>query len=306
LPLVALASATAAVLTLIVLGGIRQSSRVNIAIVSLTILSLLAFILAGLPLAFSKGASNLMTGGAQASGGFWPGVLHATALMFVAYTGYGRIATLGEEVHHPRQTIPRAIIVTLWFSASLYIGVAIVAVAAVGADELGTTARTQAAPLEVAARQFPLAGIHWIVAAGAMTAMLGVLLNLILGLSRVLLALGRRGDMPRAVSRLDPAGATPWVAVIVVGAIIIALTLIGDVKTTWSFSAFTVLIYYAITNLAALFLPDADRLYGRWLAWAGLGACLFLAFWVEPRIWVTGLGILGVGLIWQRLASALR
>ena len=298
--LAAVAAGTAAVLTLIVLSGIRQSSRVNIAIVSLTLLSLLAFILAGLPLAFSRGASHLMTAaGTQAAGGFWPGVLHATALMFVAYTGYGRLATLGEEVHHPRRTIPRAIIVTLWFSALLYIGVAIVAVAAVGADALGTTARTQAAPLEVAARQFPLAGIHWIVSAGAMTAMLGVLLNLILGLSRVLLAMGRRGDMPRAVSRLDPAGATPWVAVIVVGAIIIALTLVGDVKTTWSFSAFTVLIYYAITNLAALFLPDADRLYGRWLAWAGLAACLFLAFWVEPRIWATGLGILGVGMIWR-------
>jgi APA family basic amino acid/polyamine antiporter len=307
LPLIALAAVTAAVLTLIVLSGIRQSSRVNIAIVSLTILSLLAFILAGLPLAFSKGASHLMTTeGTQAAERFWSGVLHATALMFVAYTGYGRIATLGEEVHHPRQTIPRAIIVTLWFSALLYIGVAIVAVASVGADTLGTTARTQAAPLEVAARQFPLAGVHWIVAVGAMTAMLGVLLNLILGLSRVLLAMGRRGDMPRAVSRLDPTGATPWVAVIVVGAIIIALTLIGDVKTTWSFSAFTVLIYYAITNLAALFLPDADRLYGRWLAWAGLAACIFLAFWVEPRIWATGLGVLGAGMIWQRFAAALR
>src|SRR5690606_36358168 len=97
----------------------------------------------------------------------------------------------------------------------------------------GTAARTHAAPLEIAARQFGLPGVRWVVALGAMTAMLGVLLNLILGLSRVLLAMGRRGDMPGAVSRLDANRTTPYSAVAVVGVIVVALTLVGNVKTTW-------------------------------------------------------------------------
>lgn len=304
--LVAVAAATVVVLTAVVLCGIRQSNRVNIAVVSVTILTLVAFVASGIPAAVKNGRVNLTNlSGTAAAAGFWPAVLQATALMFVAFTGYGRIATLGEEVHHPRVTIPRAIVVTLWVSAILYVAVAVVAIASVGAGTLGTVARSQAAPLEVAARQFPVPGIHAVVAIGAMTAMVGVLLNLILGLSRVLLAMGRRGDMPSATARLNVALTTPTVAVVVMGVVIAALALIGNVKTTWSFSAFTVLIYYAITNLAALYLPADQRLYGRWLAWAGLAACLFLAFWVEWKVWAVGLGLLMLGMIWHATANRL-
>lgn len=305
-PLVAVGLATVAALTAIVLSGIRLSNRVNIVIVSITILTLLTFVAAGVPVAVARGRENLTDlSGTAAEAAFWPSLLQAAALMFVAFTGYGRIATLGEEVRRPRVTIPRAIVLTLWVTAVLYVAVAVVAIASAGAGTLGTVAKSQAAPLEGAARQFPISGVHALVAVGAMTAMLGVLLNLILGLSRVLLAMGRRADMPAATARLNAARTTPTVAVVVVGIVIAALALIGNVKTTWSFSAFTVLIYYAITNLAALYLPAGQRLYGKWLAWAGLAACLFLAFWVEWRVWVVGLGVLLAGVIWHLIAVRL-
>lgn len=301
--LVAVAVAVVIGLTAVVLSGIRQSSRVNSVVVSITILTLVTFVLCGLPVAWSQGREHLGAfAGTVAEDRFWPALLEATALMFVAYTGYGRIATLGEEVRQPWVTIPRAIVLTLGVSAGLYIAVAVVAIASVGAESLGTAAQAQAAPLEVAARQFGLRGVQGVVAVGAMTAMLGVLLNLILGLSRVLLAMGRRGDMPQALSRLDRARTTPYVAVVVVGVIVMGLALIGNVKTTWSFSAFTVLIYYALTNLAALRLPSEQRLYPTWVALAGLVACLFLAFWVEWQIWAIGLGILAIGLVWHAVA----
>jgi APA family basic amino acid/polyamine antiporter len=218
-------------------------------------------------------------------------LLHAAALMFVAYTGYGRIATLGEEVVEPQRTIPRSIIVTLAVSMCIYIAVAVVAVGAAGADRLEAATAATAAPLEVVSRDFPLR-IHWLVAIGAMTAMLGVLLNLLLGLSRVLLAMGRRGDMP-------PVTANVTVSVVVVAAAMIALIAVGSIKTTWSFSAFTVLIYYAITNLAALRLPKDARLYAKAWAWAGLTACLALAFAIDWQVWTTGLAILGFGFLWH-------
>jgi APA family basic amino acid/polyamine antiporter len=137
-----------------------------------------------------------------------------------------------------------------------------------------------------------------------MTAMLGVLLNLLLGLSRVVLAMGRRGDLPSFFGELNSSRTTPTAAVVGVGGVVTALAALGDVRVTWSFSAFTVLVYYAITNLAALRLPWGDRLYPPFFAWAGLLACLFLAFWVEPQIWLVGLLILAVGLIWHRLRRA--
>jgi APA family basic amino acid/polyamine antiporter len=135
--------------------------------------------------------------------------------------------------------------------------------------------------------------------------MLGVLLNLILGLSRVMLAMGRRRDMPVAVARVDKAGRTPEAAVVVVSVIIAALVLIGDVRITWSFSAFTVLVYYAITNLAAYQMPSDKRRYPRILAALGLLACLFLAFWVEPEIWLAGSLLIAVGLGWRWIVRRL-
>ena len=292
---IGIALAAVVTLTVIVLQGIHRSNRVNQVIVSLTVFALLLFVVAGIPDALQSAPQHLAAILPTTFGSF----LEATALMFVAYTGYGRIATLGEEVQSPRTTIPLAIIITLVASALIYMSVAIVSIASVGADAMAAATQDRAAPLEVIARQFKLPGVALIVGVGAVTAMLGVLLNLILGLSRVLLAMGRRGDMPAIVTRLNRARTTPYVSVIVIGSVIGLLTISGDIKLTWSFSAFTVLVYYAVTNLAALALPEADRLYPRWISLLGLASCLFLAFWVQWQVWLAGLGILATGLAWR-------
>ena len=290
------------VTTALVLSGIRRSNWTNIAIVSLTLVSLACFVLAGLPTVLKNGAGNLSPFFVpRESGQAFSGFLEACALMFVAYTGYGRIATLGEEVVDPRRTIPRAIIVTLIVTSVLYAAVGFVGVASSGSQLLADATTEQAAPLEVVARQFKSPVAAKFVAIGAVTAMLGVLLNLILGLSRVALAMGRRGDFPRVLGRLDKSESTPTVAVIAMGVVIALLTLIGDVKTTWSFSAFTVLVYYALTNLAATRLSNEERLFSRPIPWLGLLSCLSLAFWVEPRIWGVGLALIAGGLVFQYL-----
>ena len=269
----AVALAALVVLTLVTLGGIRRSNRTNTVIVAMTLGVLGFFVLAGLPQAIGNAAENFVPFFVpQAGEGPLQALLHATALMFVAYTGYGRIATLGEEVHDPQRTIPRAIIVTLVASMVLYVAVSSVAIATVGAPQFAAFTTATAAPLEAIAQTYGIPGAGLILAAGAMTAMLGVLLNLILGLSRVLLAMGRRGDMPAATARIDPVSATPRVAVVVMAVAIGLLVLVGSVKLTWSFSAFTVLVYYAITNLAALRLPANQRIFPRWIAWVGLAA----------------------------------
>lgn len=301
---IALAVAAVAALTLIVAGGMTRSNRTNAIIVSTTLAALALFVVVGIPSAREGAAIHL--------GGLAPGdtgardLLHATALMFVAFTGYGRIATLGEEVTSPERTIPRAIVLALLATLVLYVAVVLVAIATIGAGPLAAAARGTAAPLEVVAEAFTVPQVRYVIAVAAITAMLGVLLNLLLGLSRVLLAMARRGDMPPALARLDDRRASPRAAVLVTGAVIATLTLIGSVKTTWSFSAFTVLVYYAITNLAALRLPPPHRRYPRWIPALGLASCLFLAFWVEPRIWLSGLGLVAAGLLWKRFARRWR
>lgn len=289
------------ILTLIVLTGMRQSNLTNIVMVSITFAALFVFVLGGIPGLLDNAEAHLANFFAPPPTGHPPlrSLLQATALMFVAYTGYGRIATLGEEVRAPQRTIPKAIIITLITTMVLYLAVATVAIGNVGAPAFAAMTAATSAPLEMIAATYPFPSASLILAVGAITAMLGVLLNLLLGLSRVMLAMGRRRDMPPAVARMDKTGRAPDAAIIAVAVIIGFLILIGNVETTWSFSAFTVLIYYAITNLAALNLPPDKRRFPRFIAVAGLLACLFLAFWVEPAIWLTGSLLLAAGLVWR-------
>jgi APA family basic amino acid/polyamine antiporter len=295
----AVAVTTVVAVTALVALGVRRSSMANTAIVAVTLLGLGWFTVAG----FAEFDPDQFT---PFLGGGGAGLLEATALMFVAYTGYGRIATLGEEVHDPRRTIPRAIIVALVATVVLYGAVAAAGVGGAGANALADATGGSAAPLEVVARGFALPGTARVVAIAAVTAMLAVLLNLVLGLSRVALAMGRRRDLPGAVARIDDAGRTPVVAVPLVGVIIALLAGFGSVRSTWSFSAFTVLVYYALTNLAALRLPPAGRRYPRAIAWLGLAGCLGLAFWVEAAAWLAGLGVIAIGLLWHAGARRLR
>jgi APA family basic amino acid/polyamine antiporter len=289
------AAVIAVVTTALALSGLRRSSVVNIAIMSLTVTALGALGLAGFfRMTIEDISVNFFPFYRAGGAGALHSLLYATALMFVAYTGYGRIATMSEEVSDPRRTIPRAIIMTLIVSAVLYMLVAIAAIGAVGTDTLSASAGTEATPLEAAAKALNIPGLTLLVAFGAVTAMLGVLLNLILGLSRVILAMGRRADLPRALAHVTHGG-NPDRAILLTGLTIAMLALIGNIETVWSFSALTVLIYYTITNLAALRLPRSLRIYPRWVSVAGLVGCLGLAAFIPPKIWLAGGGVAAAG-----------
>jgi basic amino acid/polyamine antiporter, APA family len=287
-------------MTLLVSGGIRRSNLANKVIVTITLTGLIILVIAGF---FINGlpAEPVRLAFSDTSGS---SILFGAALMFVAYTGYGRIATLGEEVTNPRKTIPKAIILTMVVVVLLYLLITLTALQILGADAFGQTVDGDAAPLMIVAQALSIPVIGPVITIAAITAMLGVLLNLILGLSRVLLGMARRKDVPGVLARINPQTKSPVAAVLATSVIIGALVLTGDVVFTWSFSAFTVLIYYSITNLSALMMPVSQRLNPRIIPALGLFGCLFLAFWIEPKIWLLGLGVLGVGLIWH--VAALR
>ena len=116
-------------------------------------------------------------------------------------------------------------------SLLLYLGVAIAAIGNVGADAFATLTLETSAPLEAIAAGFGIPGAPMILAVGAVTAMLGVLLNLLLGLSRVLLAMGRRGDMPPMVARVNKQTRTPVVAIVVMGVVVALMALSGDIRS---------------------------------------------------------------------------
>lgn len=232
------------------------------------------------------------------------GIPGAAAIMFVAFTGYGRIATLGEEVRDPARTIPRAIIVTIALTGFLYLLIGWTLSCTAMPDEL-VLKDSNLNPLQsIAARSWGRAA-GTVVAFAAIAAMIGVLLNLLLGLSRVVLAMARRGDVPRSHGVIWARNSTPPWAVIDACIVIAVLILVGDFTFAWSLSAFTVLIYYAITNLAALKLPAEDRSYPRWVAALGLLSCCVLAFCVPPSTWLIGLAVLAAGLVFRGMKRSL-
>jgi len=280
------AIAAVVLLTVANLFGIKKAGRFNLAIVGITLLALAVFVIAGIP-AFD--AARLRPFAPTG----WTGVIESAALMFFAFTGYARLATLGEEVHEPRRTIPRAIIATLVLSVLLYFAVALVAVGAVGSAEL---ARTRS-PLQVAADAFSWQGAGPVIAVGATTAMLGVLLSQILGISRMMLAMARRRDLPGWLEHIHPVHAVPDRGIWLTGAMVVGLVLIGELKAVVSAAAFTILLYYGITNLAALRLSRGQRLFPHWVAVIGLLVCVVMAAALPQETIGTGVLLLGLGFV---------
>lgn len=287
------AIAVGAILVFTVLNyfSVRRSSRVNLLIVAVSLGALVLFVIGG------AGAFRVSNLEPFAPAG-WRSVLESGAILFFAYTGYARIATLGEEVREPRTTIPRAVLITIGGAILLYAAVAFVAVGAVGASALAGSA----APLQVAAGASERSWLPLIVSLGGVTAMLGVILSQVLGLSRMVFAMARRGDLPAWLQRVHPRYGVPHRAVLVIGAIAAIVAGFGTLASVAAAAAFTILIYYGIANLAALRMPREARLYPNVVPLAGLVACAVLALSLSVDTLVVGMALLVVGLLGRLLA----
>jgi APA family basic amino acid/polyamine antiporter len=278
------AVAATAVLTAANLFGIRKAGRLNTAVVAVSLAVLVAFVAAGLS---SFDAANLRPFAPRGLGG----ILESAGLLFFAYTGYARVATLGEEVRDPARTIPRAIVIALALASVLYLAVSVVAVGAIGADAMGRSA----SPLRDAARAFPVPFMSGAVAVGATTAMLGVLLSQVFAISRMFFAMARNGDLPAWLAHVQKRHAVPDAAILSAGAIIAVVALVGTLRWVVTAAAFTILVYYAITNVAALRMPAGGRRYPRWIAWLGLACCIAFAASLRAEAVAFGLALLAAG-----------
>ena len=291
----AVAAGLALAVTAFVAGGLRRSNGGNAVLVAVAGAGLFAFVWA-------------MSGPIDARRGSFVrpsfrGLTEAAALMFVAFAGYGRLATLGEEVRDPARTIPDAVFITVGATAVLYLLVAWRVAGGLDGYDRGL-ADLGGAPLASLAGDRGGRAASAVVTAGACAALAGTLLNLLLGLSRVLLAMARRGEMPGFLRAV--AGESPRRAVWVAGAAVASLAAVGGVKLTWSVAACAVLHYYGLTNAAALRLPVHQRRFPRACAWAGLAGCASLAWFVTPAAAAVVAGWLLAGAAWRAAAVRAR
>jgi APA family basic amino acid/polyamine antiporter len=243
---------------------------------------------------------SVWLGGATAPDRLWPisgtsayGVLQSAGFLFFAFAGYARIATLGEEVIEPKRTIPRAIPIALGITLVVYATIAVSALAGAGAAALAAAP----APLATAVEAGRVAWLSPAVRVGATVASLGVLLSLIVGVSRTAFAMAANHDLPVFLSAVHPRYRVPHRAELVVGGIVACVTAIADIRAAIGFSSFAVLTYYAVTNAAAWTLARDERRWPRALAAFGLLGCLTLAFTLPLVAVAGGIALLAMGAI---------
>ncbi|MEU2554759.1 amino acid permease [Streptomyces sp. NPDC013313] len=282
----AVAVAAVVALTAVNYGGIQKSAWLTRVIVAVVLAVLAAVVVACLT-SGRLDAGRLGPGAATGLGG----VLQAAGLLFFAFAGYARIATLGEEVRDPARTIPRAVPLALGITLVVYAAVAVAVLGVLGAGRLGQAT----APLADAVRVAGVPGLVPVVRVGAAVAALGSLLALVLGVSRTTLAMARDGHLPRVLAAVHPRFQVPHRAELAVGAVVAVLAATVDVRGAIGFSSFGVLAYYAVANASAWTLSPAPR--ARVVPVIGLAGCAALAFALPPASVATGTGVLAVGVL---------
>lgn len=266
--------------------GIKKAGVLNLIIVTITLFSLTYLAFSGIPAIHFENFKPFAPFGIS-------GIAEAAALLFFAFTGYGRIATLAEEVEEPKKTIPKAIIITIITAILLYMLIAVVAIGVIGTKKMAISA----SPLQVVANALSTPGVNVIITIGASTAMLGVLLSQILGISRVMLAMGRRNDLPPFFKAIHEKYHVPHIGILFTGLIILALTLFGSFEFIVRAATFTILLYYSITNIAALKQPKLDRMYGRMIPLLGLLGCIAMSVSLPLNVMLSGVGLLLTGFV---------
>ncbi|SEO64716.1 basic amino acid/polyamine antiporter, APA family [Trujillonella endophytica] len=248
-------------------------------------------------------AAVLLGGGASAEGlrpdpsaeGGWYGVLQSAGLLFFAFAGYARIATMGEEVRDPERTIPRAIGLALGGALVVYASVAVVLLAALGPDGVAATPT----PLADAVERGSWAWVSPAVGVGAAAASLGALLALVAGIGRTGLAMARQADLPRFLAAVHPRFRVPHRVEVTVAVAVCALLLVADLRDAIGFSSFGVLLYYLVANVAAFTQHAEHRRRPRWLQVLGAAGCLALVATLPWTAVVAGLAVFAVGVAYR-------
>lgn len=284
----AVAVAVVVVVTGLTCVGIERTAMAGRAIVTIVLAVLAAVVAAGMTSPVAE--AGRLGIGADAT---LDGVLRAAGLLFFAFAGYARIATLGEEMRDPARTIPRAITIALTITLAVYAAVAVTALMVLGPGAL-------AAATDPLAQLVVAAGHPWlvpVVRVGAAIAAVGSLLALVLGVSRTTLAMARDGHLPRRLAAIGPRTRVPWPAGIAVGTVVAILAATVDVRGAIGFSSFGVLAYYAIANASAWTLTRAEGRPPRVVPALGLAGCLLLACFLPAASVLVGAGVLASGAV---------
>ncbi len=270
--------------------GVTRTAMLTRVLVAAT-LTALTVVVVGIGLGGGASPANLGGWSALGAEGVY-GILQSAGLLFFAFAGYARIATMGEEVRDPGRTIPRAILVALLIAVIVYLVVGFAALLGAGPERLAAST----APLTEAVRAAGAGRLTVVVGAGAAVASLGALLALLAGLGRTGLAMARNRDLPPWLASVHARYRVPHHAEVAVAVVVCVLVLAVDLRGAIGFSSFGVLVYYAIANASAFTQPRAQRRWPRAMNLAGVAGCLVLVAALPWQSVVAGVAMFAVGL----------
>ncbi|MCI2420637.1 APC family permease [Saccharopolyspora sp. K220] len=294
--------AVAGVLALAALNyrGVTKTAFLTRILVGLTLLAL-ATVVVGIAVGGQASSAHLGGWAALGQGGVY-GTLQAAGLLFFAFAGYARIATMGEEVADPQRTIPRAITTALAVAVVIYLVIGVAVLLAAGPDRLAAAV----APLSEAVQSAGAGGLEPVVRIGGAVASLGALLALIAGIGRTSLAMARHHDLPNWLATVHPRFKVPHHAETALAVVVSILVMTLDLRSVIGFSSFGVLVYYAIANASAFTQPTDQRRWPRWLNILGAFGCAVLVVTLPWQAVVAGLVMFAVGLTGRLIARKVR
>jgi APA family basic amino acid/polyamine antiporter len=295
--------AVAAVLALAAVNyfGVTRTATLTRIVVVVVLVALAVAVTAGVSTGLPGLAAMGIGGGAGLVSGGAYGILQSAGLIFFAFAGYARVATMGEEVRDPARTIPRAITIALSITAVIYLVVAVIELGTLGARGIAGTAT----PLTSVVAESGWAWAEPVLRIGAAAAALGALLGLIAGIGRTTLAMAREGDLPGWLAAIHPRFLVPHRAEIVLAVVVSVLVITVDLRGAIGFSSFGVLLYYFVANIAAFTQGKAVRRYPRAIQVVGALGCAVLVITLPFVAIIVGVGVLVVGVAYRLISHRL-
>jgi basic amino acid/polyamine antiporter, APA family len=292
------AIAAVIILAMVNYHGVTRTAGLTKIIVAVVLATLALVVTASL-----SGANGMSSGQSwDFVAGGWYGILQSAGLLFFAFAGYARIATMGEEVRNPQRTIPRAILTALTITVLIYLAVAVSILVVLGPDGVAASPAPLAAAVDAA-------GWVWAnlpVRLGAAAAALGALLALIAGVGRTTLAMARNDDLPRWLAAVHERHRVPHHAEITVAGLICVLILLTDLRGAIGFSSFGVLLYYLIANMAAYTQSSDRRRFPRILQLIGVAGCGTLMLTLPLSAALGGTLVFAVGIVYRAIRVHIR
>jgi len=208
-------------------------------------------------------------------------------------------------VKDPQKNVPRAILLSLVVSTIFYIAVGLVAVGLVGAPTLSGSTSPLSQAMSISGSSIAVR----IVSAGGLLATASVLLTSILGVSRMALAMARRNDLPNQLTRLHVKFKTPYYAIWITGILMALLALFFDLSSVVAVSTFSMLFYYASTNISTLRLKNENRKYPKTIPILGTATCILLLVFVifaSIQSWLIGIASLLAGVLYYAIKRRIK